>query len=193
MRTCSKCSCEYPATAEHFVPSRECPDGIGRVCRTCRNAYHRRWKEERREALSVVRRQQYADRYGPIQREKERQRRDAYPIRVRAQLLRSGMRERSKETGCDWDRSVFTVRALMDWLMYCPNCPCCGVLFDAGYKHDGKKRNSSPSIDRFDPHKGYVVGNAALICWRCNNLKRDATIEELETVVAWMKSWGNEI
>jgi hypothetical protein len=26
-----------------------------------------------------------------------------------------------------------------------------------------------------------------LICWRCNNLKRDATADELETIAQWMR------
>jgi len=64
-------------------------------------------------------------------------------------------------------------------------------------KLDGKKKNNSPSIDRIVPALGYVRGNVALLCWRCNNLKRDATAAELQKVVDWMKSrsrlWeGNE-
>lgn len=48
------------------------------------------------------------------------------------------------------------------------------------------RSNNSPSVDRFVPSMGYVIGNVHLICWRCNNLKRDATPEELLGVAQWM-------
>lgn len=34
----------------------------------------------------------------------------------------------------------------------------------------------------------------AMLCWRCNNLKRDATPTELKTVTDWLWTvWGNEV
>lgn len=45
--------------------------------------------------------------------------------------------------------------------------------------------NNAPSIDRFDNNKGYEKGNVAVISWRANNLKRDATLDELQKVVKW--------
>jgi hypothetical protein len=101
--------------------------------------------------------------------------------------MRAGMLNRSKTLGLPVDDKVFTVAYLINWLHDCPACPCCGRVFDVTYKEDRKKRDTSPSLDRFDLGAGYVVGNVALICWRCNNLKRNATIEELQQVVDWMK------
>lgn len=46
----------------------------------------------------------------------------------------------------------------------------------------------SPSLDRVIPELGYVPGNVIVISWRANNLKRDATIEELEAVIAYMRA-----
>lgn len=51
----------------------------------------------------------------------------------------------------------------------------------------GEVRTSSPSLDRFDPKKGYVRGNINVISDRANTLKNNASVEELEKVVAWMK------
>lgn len=34
---------------------------------------------------------------------------------------------------------------------------------------------------------GYVPGNVAVISWRANNLKRDASADELLRIAAWMK------
>lgn len=68
------------------------------------------------------------------------------------------------------------------------DCPCCGREFDM--RHTTIRpgpRDSSPSIDRIKAHLGYVPGNVAVICWRCNEIKRNATVDELRTVLRWME------
>jgi len=64
-------------------------------------------------------------------------------------------------------------------------CPVFGRKFEKGKR--GFNSNS-PSVDRFDPVKGYVRGNVRVISWRANCLKRDATLEELRKVVAYMEA-----
>ena len=62
-------------------------------------------------------------------------------------------------------------------------CPVLGIPLRFG----GEIGNDSPSVDRFDNSEGYVRGNVYVISWRANNLKRDATIDELLRVVAYMR------
>lgn len=45
----------------------------------------------------------------------------------------------------------------------------------------------SPSLDRFDNSKGYTKTNIRVISKRANVLKSDATIEELEKIIQYMK------
>jgi hypothetical protein len=68
-------------------------------------------------------------------------------------------------------------------------CPCCATKMEmrSGPAVNGPLPNS-PSLDRLDATQGYVPGNVAVICWRCNNLKRDATADELRTILTWMES-----
>jgi hypothetical protein len=70
-----------------------------------------------------------------------------------------------------------------------PNeCPILGIPMFVG------KRNNpnSPSIDRLDNSKGYVVGNVCVISSRANALKSDATIAELQRLAKWTVSqYGN--
>lgn len=67
-------------------------------------------------------------------------------------------------------------------------CPCCGIQLDYSVVVGGSTnpKPRGPSLDRIDPTKGYVRGNVEIICWRCNALKRDATLKELRMLVAYM-------
>jgi hypothetical protein len=67
-------------------------------------------------------------------------------------------------------------------------CPVLGVTIN--YEGNQGKRgfvNDSPSIDRIDSSIGYVKGNVQLICWRANRIKSDATIDELQALLDFMK------
>jgi len=68
------------------------------------------------------------------------------------------------------------------------SCPCCGgkIAMRTGPAKRGPTPHS-PSIDRLDSNFGYVPGNVAIICWRCNELKRNATADELRKILAWIE------
>jgi hypothetical protein len=55
-------------------------------------------------------------------------------------------------------------------------CPVCDRPLKC---NRGKHGPDSPSVDRIIPAKGYTRGNVAVICYRCNVIKRDATPDEL--------------
>lgn len=60
-------------------------------------------------------------------------------------------------------------------------CPVLGISIAF---EDGPRRDSTPSIDRIDPKKGYVPGNVQVVSWRANKIKQDATLDELR---AWVR------
>ena len=64
-------------------------------------------------------------------------------------------------------------------------CPVLGIKLIASKDN---KSNNSPSLDRIDNSKGYVKGNVRVISWRANHIKTDATLSELESVVAYVKT-----
>lgn len=51
--------------------------------------------------------------------------------------------------------------------------------------------DDSMSLDRIVPSLGYVPGNVAVISWRANRLKGAASLAELESLVAWLRSLPN--
>lgn len=48
----------------------------------------------------------------------------------------------------------------------------------------GKQHAASPSLDRIIPTLGYVPGNVWVISHRANELKRDATLQEIQMLAA---------
>lgn len=93
-------------------------------------------------------------------------------------ILVRGARDRAKERGIAFDITK-------DDLVMPERCPCC----DRRIFVDGTKTRAadhSPSIDRMNSALGYIKGNVEIICWRCNNLKSDATAAELRAIADWM-------
>ena len=67
-----------------------------------------------------------------------------------------------------------------------PCCPVLGIPLQRTFGRGGG--DASPSLDRIVPEKGYVVGNIAVISSRANRIKSNATADEIERVVAWLRS-----
>jgi hypothetical protein len=63
-------------------------------------------------------------------------------------------------------------------------CPVLGIKLQSGIC---TPIDNSPSVDRFDNNIGYTKYNIRVISHRANQLKRDATIEELEHIILYMK------
>ena len=190
-RICTKCNQSFLATLKFFPPHKGCLYGLGPECRSCHNARIRKWKRRHRKRLAIVRRQQYKNRYGDRQRQLEQQRATTFPIRVQAERLSGGIRERSKELGFVRPAQLANKQFFIAWLTRQPTCPVCGVKFSLISNGCGP-RNDGPSIDRFDTTRGYDLDNIALICWRCNNIKRNYSSADLRCVADWIDAWGNE-
>jgi len=73
-------------------------------------------------------------------------------------------------------------------IIFPETCPILGIpLF---FSQRGRT-NNTPSIDRVIPAKGYVKGNIEIISWRANRLKNDASFEELEKLVEYMRKYND--
>ena len=67
-------------------------------------------------------------------------------------------------------------------------CPVLGIVIrrNVGAGHC----DSSPTLDRVEPTKGYVADNVWVISWRANRLKSDASLDELKLLVAALTKRG---
>ena len=63
-------------------------------------------------------------------------------------------------------------------------CPVFGWPLEIG---DGASQDTSPSLDKLDPAKGYVQGNVWVISHLANRIKNNATLEQLEAVAAALR------
>lgn len=83
-------------------------------------------------------------------------------------------RSRSKK----YEEAFDLVFTELDWPDVCP------VL---GIPMDRRDKNHTPSLDRVDSRKGYTKANVKVISFRANRIKFNATIDELERILDYMK------
>ena len=62
-------------------------------------------------------------------------------------------------------------------------CPILGCPLEVG---TGGPQWNSPTLDKWNPSKGYVPGNVWVISHRANNMKTDASKEELLLFRDWI-------
>jgi actin-related protein len=66
-------------------------------------------------------------------------------------------------------------------------CPLLHYRLERG---EGSVQNSSPTLDRFDPTKGYIKGNVWVISNRANRIKQDASVSELVLLVSNLEQYA---
>jgi hypothetical protein len=65
-------------------------------------------------------------------------------------------------------------------------CPVLGIPIRVVQGQGKRPHDSSPSLDRIDPKRGYVRGNVAVLSQRANRIKNDASAEEIGRLAKWM-------
>lgn len=101
-----------------------------------------------------------------------------------AYSLLHGARARSKKRRVPCTITRDDVRAVFPADFH---CPVFGTALQFGRR---MATGNSPTLDRIDPAQGYVPGNIAVISRRANVIKNDATLNELEQVVQWLRGAG---
>lgn len=66
-------------------------------------------------------------------------------------------------------------------------CPILGIKLDYNCKAKQMSNPNKATIDKLVPELGYVPGNVFIISWRANKLKSDIKIDELESILKYMK------
>jgi ssDNA-binding Zn-finger/Zn-ribbon topoisomerase 1 len=79
------------------------------------------------------------------------------------------------------DKRFITVEDILEVLA--STCPIC----DVEMVHGNGRKGYSFTLDRIDSTRGYVPGNIAVICFRCNRIKADGTPEDHRRIADWME------
>lgn len=96
------------------------------------------------------------------------------PLKVRYQAIKSN----AKRRGIAFDLELAD-------LVFPSHCKICEIEFAKFIS--AKILPHTATVDRVDSAKGYEKGNINYICHRCNGLKRDASLEELERIVRYVR------
>ena len=140
-------------------------------------ASQKRWNDENKEWRTAYNKQ-YSQSH-----KKERQIYNGRPDNHLKRLVRTAIL-RSKSNKLEFDEhalySIITPQPVI--------CACCKKILDYSIGRGRNNAEGSPSIDRINNSKGYIAGNIAIICLRCNRIKRDSTIYEIEYIFSYMKT-----
>jgi len=117
------------------------------------------------------------DKWKNRKRDKEKQKEysDRYFNKHRIRCLINSLKRSAERRGLDFNLNKEDI--------IIPNkCPILNIPLKFG-----SPKYNSPSIDRFDNSKGYTKDNIRVISYRANVLKNDATLEEMEAIINYMK------
>lgn len=121
-------------------------------------------------------------------REKRRKEQAAYRYEnpsVRLRALYRGAIRRARRVGLE----CASVEAFQKALQPAPtNCACCGIALNYAPPKVRRGRDRGfPSLDRIDNRLGYTLDNVAVVCHACNTLKSNASIADLEMIIAYIR------
>lgn len=94
---------------------------------------------------------------------------------IRPYML-AAARKRAREKGVPFDLAP-------EDLIIPEKCPVLGITLVPAKGHH---KPNSPSLDRIRPELGYVRGNIAIISYRANTIKNNASFEELSRVTEYV-------
>lgn len=113
----------------------------------------------------------------------ERLRAERDPKRYWVKSAYTHAKSRAEKFGLPFDLTRAYISSIL-----VDECPVFGTSFV--FQGAGVANLQSPTLDRLDPLKGYVRGNVAVISRFANNVKSNATSEQVARVAAWMQGLG---
>jgi hypothetical protein len=164
-KTCATCKVEK--SIFNFTKNNAAKDKLQYKCKDCDLDYQTKRREENK--LKML---DYSRNYQTRKRKE---------FDYRLQMLLNASRQRSKKKSRENNLTIQDIRDVFPEDGLCPIFGIKLVFGDAGF------RENSPSIDRLDSKKGYTKDNIQIISWKANRIKKDASIEELELILAYMK------
>jgi len=171
-----KCtSCLEEKSVADFHKKYSAGDGLAHYCKSCANKRSKKWARANKEYVKEYRsREDVKFKRAAVTRMWNRRNVDS------TLLTHARKRARSKGLEINIEKEHIQVPDV---------CPILGIDICVA---DGKTSDHSPTLDRIDSNKGYIVGNVHVISHRANRFKNDATFEEIEKLYLWFKNRRQE-
>lgn len=178
-RKCGKCGDLKPLT--EFYANKRGKFGKLNKCKSCSSAYSKAWRNGY-SPRAVAARNAYlslSEERKCELRSRENKNRNARRRNKPVQSMLARARKRARSLGREFtigpiDVAIGTI------------CPVLGIPMRTTY--GTMPEPCSPSLDRIDSSRGYIPGNVCVISYRANTVKGNATIAELEAILAYMKA-----
>lgn len=159
--------CQEKLTLENCYTSKDKKyknrNGFLHKCKSCGDAYRKRYFENNEEAQKRHR----------LYEAKRR-------LSNREKYLWNNARNRAKSKDIEFNIDISDV--LIPDL-----CPVFGTPMISSDGNTMGSKDKAPSLDRIDPNKGYIKGNIIVMSNRANLLKSNGTLEEFELLLSWLK------
>jgi hypothetical protein len=165
-KSCRTCKQELPIS--NFAKNNaNKKDGLQEVCKSCDNIRQKKRRKDKKQEMQAW--------------SKEYRKKNYHDMTFRLQGLLNASRCRAKEKNLP---HTITREDLFELYPIDGLCPVFG--FPLQWNGEGF-RETSPSIDRIIPELGYVKENIQIISFKANRIKGYATVDDLETVLAYLK------
>ena len=171
-RKCSVCSQIF--SLNEFVNNSSKKDGKDYRCKYCNRLLAKAYNKTHPEKVRAIQHRKYL-RY--IEADPDFLAKNYK--RYYKQNLLSNARRRARLKGIEFDLSL-------EDIIISTVCPVLKIPLQPAFG-TGKISPNSPTIDRIDLQQGYTKDNICIISDKANRIKNDATIEELEKVLEYMK------
>jgi hypothetical protein len=196
---CRGCNRKLPRISKYFFTA-DTPSGFGATCKRCLREHIKKLKETKRRCrkckrllqatmknfgtnrgylLGTCRQCMHPSFLMAVKKYKLK-----YPKRVWVSKLISAAKWRADKFKVFINPEDIRDLALVFLKSKNKKCPICNNLMTM----NGRGIRVA-SLDKIIPSQGYVKGNIAIICYRCNILKKDGIIEEFENIVRFLKCY----
>lgn len=172
VKKCPRCSISKLLT--DFRKNKTNPDGLSWACSICEREIQRvHYQNNKEKVKKIVKEYCLANKEIISVKTKKRYKAMTWQKRHLTQI-----RCRANKRGLAFDLEESD-------LIYPNFCPVLGIPLNPAM---GFGNPNSPSVDRIDNTKGYTKDNICIISNRANSIKRDANVEELKAIVAYMEA-----
>jgi|DEB0MinimDraft_6_1074348.scaffolds.fasta_scaffold53017_3 hypothetical protein len=151
-----------------------------------RTEYNKEWKRAARKKDPDKYREydkKQNKKYYEENKERLKEKNREYVKNNKPRYLLGGAKKRAKDKSLPFDLELSDI-VIPEF------CPMLGIRLEV---QEGRSSGCSPTLDRIVPEKGYTKGNVQVISMRANQIKSDATADEIMAVAKYMKEHENDV